>query len=86
MPFNVYGMGAGLAGVLIASGAYPAQAVLGVMASYNQTLGVSDPTSTQTVWSAGYAGVRVERVMLQTLPYTWVVAVAGLALTAVRFL
>ncbi|GAA5137650.1 transporter [Pseudonocardia adelaidensis] len=85
-PFNVYGMGAGLAGVLIASGAYAPQAVLGVMASYNQTLGVSDPTSTQTVWSAGYAGVRVERVMLQTLPYTWVMAVAGLVLTAVRFL
>jgi TRAP-type mannitol/chloroaromatic compound transport system permease large subunit len=85
-PFNVYGMGAGLAGVLIASGAYAPQAVLGVMASYNQTLGVSDPTSTQTVWSAGYAGVRVEKVMLQTLPYTWTVAVAGLALTAVRFL
>jgi TRAP-type transport system large permease protein len=85
-PFNVYGMGAGLAGVLIASGAYAPQAVLGVMASYNQTLGVSDPTSTQTVWSAGYAGVRVERVMLQTLPYTWAVAVGGLVLTAVRFL
>jgi TRAP-type transport system large permease protein len=85
-PFNVYGMGAGLAGVLIASGAYAPQVVLGVMASYNQTLGVSDPTSTQTVWSAGYAGVRVERVMLQTLPYTWVLAVAGLTLTAVRFL
>jgi TRAP-type mannitol/chloroaromatic compound transport system permease large subunit len=85
-PFNVYGMGAGLAGVLIASGAYVPQAVLGVMASYNQTLGVSDPTSTQTVWSAGYAGVRVERVMLQTLPYTWAVAVGGLVLTAVRFL
>jgi len=85
-PFNVYGMGAGLAGVLIASGAYAPQAVLGVMASYNQTLGVSDPTSTQTVWSAGYAGVRAEQVMLQTLPYTWAVAVGGLVLTAVRFL
>jgi TRAP-type transport system large permease protein len=36
--------------------------------------------------SAGYAGVRVERVMLQTLPYTWAVAVGGLVLTAVRFL
>jgi hypothetical protein len=33
--------------------------------------------------SAGYAGVRVERVML---PYTSAVAVGGLVLTAVRFL
>jgi TRAP-type mannitol/chloroaromatic compound transport system permease large subunit len=85
-PFNIYGMGAGVAGVLLAGHVYPAQAVLGIMASYNQLLGVSDPTSTQTVWSAEFAGVRPERLMTRTLPYTWLVAVAGLALTAVRFL
>ena len=85
-PFNIYGMGAGLAGVLTASGVYAPQIVLGIMASYNQTLGVSDPTSTQTVWSAGFAGVRVERVMLRTLPYTWLLAVCGLVLTVWRFM
>jgi hypothetical protein len=53
------------------------------MASYGQVLGVSDPTSTQTVWSAQYAGVRPERVMASTLPYTWAVAIGGLILTAV---
>jgi TRAP-type mannitol/chloroaromatic compound transport system permease large subunit len=85
-PFNIYGMGAGVAGVLLAGQVYPAQAVLGIMASYNQLLGVSDPTSTQTVWTAEYAGVRPEKVMLRTLPYTWVIAAGGLALTAARFL
>ncbi|WP_255948590.1 transporter [Streptomyces odontomachi] len=85
-PFNIYGMGAGVAGVLLAGHVYPAAAVLGVMASYNQVLGVSDPTSTQTVWSAEYAGVRPEKVLVRTLPYTWLIAVAGLSLTAVRFL
>ncbi len=48
-PLNVYGLGAGIAGVLIAAGIYPAVAVLGLTASYNQVFGVSDPTSTQTV-------------------------------------
>lgn len=85
-PFNIYGMGAGVAGVLLAGNVYPAQVVLGTMASYNQVLSVSDPTSTQTVWSAEYAGVRPERLMLRTLPYTWLISVAGLTLTAVRFL
>lgn len=84
-PFNIYGMGAGVAGVLLASHLYPAQVVLGIMASYNQLLGVSDPTSTQTVWSAEFAGLRPERLMTRTLPYTWLIAVAGLVLTAVRF-
>ncbi|HEX6345362.1 transporter [Umezawaea sp.] len=81
-PFNVYGLGAGVAGVLVSGGIYPSTAVLGLMASYGQVLGVSDPTSTQTVWSAQYAGVRPERVMASTLPYTWLIAIGGLVLTA----
>jgi H+/gluconate symporter-like permease len=85
-PFNIYGLGAGIASVLIAGGVYPAMGVLGLMSSYNEMLGVSDPTSTQTVWSAEYAGVRPERVLARTLPYTWLLAVAGLVLTAVLYL
>ncbi|APC36086.1 MULTISPECIES: transporter [Nocardiopsis] len=85
-PMNIFGLGAGVAGVLISGGIYPAPAVLGLMASYGQVLGVSDPTSTQTVWSAQYAGVRPERSMLSTLPYTWVIAVAGLVLTVFLYL
>lgn len=85
-PFNIYGLGAGIASVLVAGGIYPAMGVLGLMSSYNQVLGVSDPTSTQTVWSAEYAGVRPERVLARTLPYTWGLAVVGLTLTAVLYL
>jgi TRAP-type transport system large permease protein len=85
-PFNIYGLGAGIASVLMAAGVYPAMGVLGLMSSYNEVLGTSDPTSTQTAWSAEYAGVRPERVMARTLPYTWVLATAGLLLTAALYL
>ncbi|MDT0436348.1 MULTISPECIES: TRAP transporter large permease subunit [Streptomyces] len=81
-PLNVYGLGAGIAGVLIATGIYPAVAVLGITASYNQVFGVADPTSTQTVWSAQYAGVGPQQVMLRTLPYVWFVALGGFIVTA----
>ncbi|KAB8165831.1 TRAP transporter large permease subunit [Streptomyces sp. 3MP-14] len=81
-PLNVYGLGAGIAGVLIAAGIYPAVAVLGLTTSYNQVFGVADPTSTQTVWSAQYSGVSPQQVMLRTLPYVWCVAVGGLIVTA----
>ncbi|MCG5217330.1 hypothetical protein [Streptosporangium sp. KLBMP 9127] len=47
---------------------------------------MSDPTSTQTVWSAGYAGVSAERLMPRALPYTWLIAIGGQILTAGRFL
>jgi TRAP-type mannitol/chloroaromatic compound transport system permease large subunit len=85
-PLNVYGLGAGVAGVLISGGIYPAPAVLGMMSSYGQVLCVSDPTSTQTVWSAQFAGVRPEKVMVSTLPYTWLMAIGALVLTAVLYI
>lgn len=85
-PLNVYGLGAGIAGVLIASGIYPAVAVLGLTSSYNQIFGVSDPTSTQTVWAAQYSGVSPQQVMLRTLPYVWCVALGGLCVTAATHL
>ncbi|KAK1185571.1 TRAP transporter large permease subunit [Streptomyces sp. NBS 14/10] len=81
-PLNVFGLGAGIAGVLIATGIYPATAVLGMATSYNQVFGVADPTSTQTVWSAQYAGVSPQQVMVRTLPYVWAVALGGLCVTA----
>ncbi|MFJ6855515.1 TRAP transporter large permease subunit [Streptomyces sp. NPDC091271] len=85
-PLNVYGLGAGIAGVLIAAGIYPAVAVLGIAASYNQVFGVADPTSTQTVWSAQYAGVGPQQVMVRTLPYVWAVALGGFCVTAATYL
>lgn len=82
-PLNVFGLGAGIAGVLISTGIYPAVAVLGLTASYNQVFGVADPTSTQTVWAAQYSGVSPQQVMVRTLPYVWCVALGGLIVTAV---
>ncbi|MFJ4788447.1 TRAP transporter large permease subunit [Streptomyces sp. NPDC088794] len=85
-PLNVFGLGAGIAGVLIATGIYPAAVVLGMATSYNQVFGVADPTSTQTVWAAQYAGVSPQQVMVRTLPYVWAVALGGLCVTAATYL
>ena len=84
-PLNIVGMGVGIAGVLLALGTYPALLVLGTFASINGIVGVSDPTGTQTVWSAEYAGVRPEDVMRQTLPFTWATAIAGAILAALLY-
>jgi hypothetical protein len=85
-PLNIVGMGVGIAGVLLALGTYPALLVLGTFASINGIVGVSDPTGTQTVWSAEYAGVRPEDVMRQTLPFTWAAAFAGVILAVLLYL
>jgi hypothetical protein len=85
-PLNIVGMGVGIAGVLLALGTYPPLVVLGTFASINGIVGVSDPTGTQTVWAAEYAGVRPEDVMRQTLPFTWAAAVAGVILAVLLYL
>lgn len=85
-PLNIFGLGAGIAGAMTAIGFYSPMAVLGLMTSYNQVFGVADPTSTQTVWASQYAGVSPQAVMLRVLPYVWVVAIAGIILSAVRYL
>ena len=85
-PLNIVGMGVGIAGVLLALGTYPALLVLGTFASINGIVGVSDPTGTQTVWSAEYAGVRPDDVMRQTLPFTWATAFIGIVLAVLLYL
>ncbi|NGN65799.1 TRAP transporter large permease subunit [Streptomyces sp. A7024] len=85
-PLNIYGLGAGIAGVLIAAGIYPAVAVLGMTTSYNQVFGVADPTSTQTVWAAQYSGVSPQQVMIRTMPYVWCVCLGGMCVTAAQYL
>ena len=85
-PLNIVGMGVGIASVLLALGTYPAMVVLGTFASINGIVGVSDPTGTQTVWSAEYAGVHPEAVMKQTLPFTWAAAFAGVILSVFLYL
>ncbi|MBV8601600.1 MAG: transporter [Candidatus Eremiobacteraeota bacterium] len=85
-PLNIVGMGVGIAGVLLTLGTYPALLILGTFASISVIVGVSDPTSTQTVWSAEYSGVRPEAVMRLTLPYTWAIAIAGIILAVLLYL
>lgn len=80
------GIDVGIAGVLIAAGIYPATAVPGLPTSYNQVSGIADPTSTQTVWSAQYAGVTPQQVMVRTLSYVRAVALGGFCVTAAAYL
>jgi hypothetical protein len=84
-PLNLFGLGAGIAGAMTATGVYNPLAVLGLMTSYNQVFGVVDPTSTQTVWAAQYSGVKPQQVLVRALPYVWVVALGGIITSAVLY-
>jgi hypothetical protein len=76
-PLNVWGMGYGLAAVFLAAGLRP-EAVMGLLMSVGQVQGISDPTNTHNIWLANEMRVDAQKVLWNTLPYTWSISVAGL--------
>ncbi len=84
-PLNVWGMGYGLAAVFLASGLNPG-AVMGLLLSVGHIQGVSDPTNTQNVWLANEMRIDVQKILWNTLPYAWVLALAGLLCSAFMFM
>ncbi|WP_456409316.1 citrate transporter [Caldithrix abyssi] len=83
-PLNVWGMGYGLAAVFLASGMNPG-AVMGLLMAVGQVQGISDPTNTHNVWLANEMQVDVQKILWNTLPYTWAVAFIGLIISATMF-
>ncbi|GJQ33648.1 MAG: transporter [Ignavibacteriaceae bacterium] len=83
-PLNVWGMGYGIAAIFLAGG-MPAGAIMGLLMAVGQIQGISDPTNTQNVWLANEMKIDVQKIMWNTLPYTWGAAVLGLAAAAFIF-
>jgi H+/gluconate symporter-like permease len=84
-PFNVWGMGYGLAGVFLASGLNPG-AVMGLLLGVGHIQGISDPTNTQNVWLANEMRIDVQKILWNTIPYTWILAFIGLTCSAIMFM
>ncbi len=84
-PLNVWGMGFGLAAVFLASGMNPG-AIMGLLLSVGQIQGISDPTNTQNVWLANEMRVDVQKILWNTIPYTWIIAFLGLIISALLFM
>ncbi|MCX6149275.1 MAG: citrate transporter [Ignavibacteriales bacterium] len=84
-PLNVWGMGYGLAAVFLASGLNPG-AVMGLLLAVGQIQGISDPTNTHNVWLANEMQIDVQKVLWNTIPYTWILAFLGLTISAIMFM
>jgi hypothetical protein len=84
-PLNIWGMGSGLVSLMLATGYLPGAAIMGALMAVGQIQGVSDPTNTSNVWIASYLGTDVIKIMKKTLPYVWVMAIAGLGLAALLY-
>jgi hypothetical protein len=84
-PLNVWGMGYGLAAVFLASGMIPGS-IMGLLMAVGQVQGISDPTNTHNVWLANEMQQDVQKVLWNTIPFSWGVAFVGLIISAILFL
>ena len=84
-PLNVWGLGYGVGGILLATG-IPAGAVMGILMSLGMIQGVSDPTNTANVWIANEVRLDVNSIMWRTLPYAWLMATLGLVAAGMRYM
>jgi hypothetical protein len=84
-PLNVWGMGYGIAAVFLASGMNPG-AVMGLLLAVGQIQGISDPTNTHNVWLANEMRVDVQKVLWNTISYTWILAIIGLIISSILFM
>ena len=82
-PLNMYGLGSGLAKIMVSAGTLSASAVGMALRSTSVVQCVSDPTNTQNVIVADYANVDVNDILKSTLSYTMVMAFFILLYTAI---
>lgn len=74
-PLNMFGMGAGVAALLVSLKILPVAAAAGAFVAVQFVQAVSDPTNSQNVWAAEYSGEETTAILWKTLPYTWLMCV-----------
>ena len=77
----MFGMGAGIAALLVSLKILPISAVAGAFVAVQYVQAVSDPTNSQNVWTADYANEETSSILKMTIPYTWVMSITMLLFT-----
>lgn len=84
-PMNLFGLGSGIAALVIGLGTLSPLAVMAAFLAAERIQGCGDPTNTQNVWTANFCEVDVNGVTKKLLPYLWVIAVVGVVLGAMLY-
>ena len=81
-PLNFYGLGAGVAGLILGAKLMPAIAIMAAFFAVGQIQGVCDPTNTHNVWLATFTKCSTEKFLKTTIPYVWGFVIAALSYAA----
>jgi hypothetical protein len=80
-PLNLFGLGSGIAALIIGLNAIPALAVMGAFLAAERIQGVGDPTNTHNVWTANFVEIDVNIITKKLLPYLWIIAAIGVVIS-----
>lgn len=79
-PLSLFGMGAGLVGLIRETEILGGRAIMGMLMSVGQLQGICDPTNTHNVWIATYLGTDTQVLLRKTIPFAWTMVIIGLVL------
>jgi hypothetical protein len=71
--------------LMVSTGSIPGAAIMGAIFSVGMIQGVCDPTNTHNVWIANYLALDTQKILKETVPYMWLLAIAGLLLAAIKY-
>lgn len=74
-PFNMFGMGAGIAAILVGFGTFPPEALCGMFLAVGFVQAVADPTNSHNTWIGGFTGVDTAVILRRILPYSWAMCI-----------
>ena len=81
-PFNMFGMGAGIAAILVGFGTFPPEALCGMFLAVGFVQAVADPTNSHNTWIGGFTGVDTAVILRRILPYSWAMCILMLLCVA----
>ncbi len=85
-PLNLWGLGAGIAALMVSLDVLPLNAVMGGFCSVSVMQLLCCPTNTHNVWVTSYTGEEVTSVTKRLLPWIWPVVILGVVVTVVLYM
>lgn len=84
-PLNLWGLGLGIAALMMTAGVLHPMAIMAALLSVGQLQGICDPTNTHNVWTSATVDSDVNDILKKTLPYVWVTATIGLIIAGFMY-
>lgn len=85
-PMNLYGLGSGIASLMVSLKILSPMAVTAGFLCTERVQVIGDPTNTHNVWTAGFAGVDVNKITIRVIAYLWIISAVSAILAGIFYM